>query len=315
MRRISTELDAERVRQAAERLRAFRWWWVVAVLLVVLTLYRAFVLVGAGERAAIFNVFIGTQPSQLGEGLHFLIPWVQVPTVYDVRTQAYTMSAARTEANIHADYANDALTALTADGLPVSLDLSVLFHADPARVWRLHREVGPHYVEKIVRPQARSHVRMVIARYPVVEVYGARRAAIVAEINSRLRERFAASYLVLDDALLRDVRFSEQFHQAIEQKQVAQQEVQRMRFILDQTDKERRRKIIEAEGEAESIRLKAAALSRNPQLVEYEYVKNLPERVQTIVTDGRTIVNLGPNTGAGTAAAAANGPRGQEGGR
>jgi prohibitin 2 len=134
---------------------------------------------------------------------------------------------------------------------------------------------------------------MIVARYTVVDVYGGRRGLIIDEINARLKERFAQNYLVLDEVLLRNVRFSNEFQQAIEQKQVAQQEVQQMKFVLEKADKERRRKIIEAEGEAESIRLKAAALAQNPQLVEYEYVKGLPDNVNTVVTDGRTILNVG----------------------
>jgi regulator of protease activity HflC (stomatin/prohibitin superfamily) len=285
-----------------------RWVWVVLSLMLVLTLGRSFVLVGAGERAVIFNRFTGTQPYQLGEGLHFVIPWVQTPIVYDVKTHTYSMHAMTSEGNGHGGTANDALTALTADGLPVSLDLSVLYHVDPETVWKLHREIGPSYLEKIVRPQARSHVRMIVAQYRVVDVYGGRRARIIEEINARLKELFSRSYLVLDEALLRDVKFSDEFQNAIEQKQVAQQEVQRMKYVLQQVDKERRRKIIDAEGEAESIRLKAAALAQNPQLVEYEYVKRLPDTVRTVVTDGRTIVNLGETIQPGVAAEAAQPP-------
>jgi regulator of protease activity HflC (stomatin/prohibitin superfamily) len=183
--------------------------------------------------------------------------------------------------------------------------MSILFHVDPENVWRLHRDIGPFFVEKIVRPQARAHVRMVVAQYPVIDVYGGRRARIVEEINARLKKLLAQNYIVLDEALLRHVSFSNEFQQAIEQKQVAQQEVQRMQFVLDQADKERRRKIIEAEGEAESIRLKAAALAQNPKLVEYEYVMRLPDNVRTVVTDGRTIVNLGDAMNGAVAGAAA----------
>jgi len=169
----------------------------------------------------------------------------------------------------------------------------------------LHEDIGPQYVEKIVRPQTRSHVRMVVAKYPVVDVYGARRARIIDEINARLRPLFAKNNIVLENVLLRDVSFSPQFQQAIEQKQVAQQNVQQMAFVVDKADKERRRKIIEAEGEAESIRLKARALAKNPQLTQYDYVQRLPDNVRTIVTDGRTIVNLGDAMTPATVAAAA----------
>jgi regulator of protease activity HflC (stomatin/prohibitin superfamily) len=262
-------------------------------------------LVNAGERAVIFNRISGTQQGQMDEGLHFVFPFVQQPTVYDIKTQTYTMSGSNTESNESAGNSNDALTALTADGLPVKLEMSVRFHIDPNRVWKLHQDVGPMFVEKVIRPQTRSHVRMVVAQYPVVDVYGAGRSRIITQINERLRRLFAENDIILDEALLRDVSFSTEFQQAIEQKQVAQQDVQRMAFVVQQADKERRRKIIEAEGDAESIRLKAAALAKNPQLVQYEYVKNLPDNVRTVVTDGRTIVNLGDALQNGPVAATA----------
>lgn len=283
-----------------------RWPVLIGLLFFVGVFARPFVLVGAGERAVIFNRFTGTQPVALGEGLHLLIPWVQAPIAYDVKTHAYTMSQSLRDADREVA-GTDALTALTADGLPVSLDISVLYHPDPAVVARLHREIGPRYLEKIVRPQTRAEVRMVVAQYPVIDLYGARRSQIVEEVNARLRAHFAQSYVLLDELLLRDVRFSESFQQTIEQKQVAQQEVQRMRFVLDQAEKERQRKIVEAEGEAESIRLKAAALNRNPQLVQYEYVKSLPAKVRTVVAEGRTIVSLDAPVRPEVAAAAENG--------
>jgi len=284
------------------------WLWAIPALFLLLTFGRSFVLVGAGERAVIFNRFSGTQHYQLGEGLRFVLPWIHLPTVYDVKTQTYTMSGAQSEANAQAGNSNDALTALTSDGLPVSLEMSVRFHIDPENVWKVHQEIGPMFVEKVVRPQTRSHVRMVVAQYPVVDVYGARRARIIEQINTRLRRLFEVNHIILDEALLRDVSFSTGFQQAIEEKQIAQQDVQRMTFVLDQADKERRRKIIEAEGEAESIRLKAAALAQNPQLVQYEYVKRLPEGVRTVVTDGRTIVNLGDVLKPGEVAASVEAP-------
>ena len=265
----------------------------LVALVLILPLIWPFVLVGAGERAVIFNRFSGVQQGQLGEGLHVVMPWVQRATTYDVKAQTYTMSGSATEANQQAGNSNDALQALTADGQPVSLEMSVRFHADPQQVWKLHQEIGPDYLSKVVRPSVRSDVRMIIAKYPVVDVYGPRRAEIITEIDARLRRELAKSYIVLDEALLRDVAFSPQFQNAVEQKQVAQQDVQRMEYERDRADKERRRKIIEAEGEAESIRLKAAALSANPGLTQYEYVQRLPGNVRTMVTDNKTIVNMG----------------------
>lgn len=278
----------------------------LVALVLILPFIWPFVLVGAGERAVIFNRFSGVQQNQLGEGLHAIIPWVQRATTYDVKAQTYTMSGSATEANQSAGNSNDALLALTADGQPVSLEISVRYHVDPQQTWKLHQQIGPEYLSKVVRPTVRADVRMVIAKYPVVDVYGPRRAEIITQIDARLRRQLALSYLVLDEALLRDVTFSPQFQNAVEQKQVALQDVQRMAYERDRAEKERRRKIIEAEGEAESIRLKAAALSANPGLTQYEYVQNLPAGVKTIVTDNKTIVNMGDVAAATVVAADEN---------
>jgi len=278
----------------------------LVVLFFLVTGRKCFVLVGAGERAVIFNRFTGTQKTQLAEGMGWIIPWVDIPTLYNVQTQTYTMSDNPAERNSSVGDASDALTALTSDGLPVHLEIAVLYRLDPDRVWEIHSTIGPNTIEdKIVRPQSRATIREVVAQHAVTEVYSGARGQIAQEINDHLRRQFLGSHLILQEVLVKDVRFSQQFQQSIEEKQVAQQEVQRMRYVLDETDKQRKQKVIQAEGEAESIRLKAAALAENPQLVEWEYVKNLPANVKTIVTDGRTILNMDASGSRAGAAAAA----------
>ena len=252
--------------------------------------FKAFVIVGAGERAVIFSKLSGVQQGQLGEGLHLNIPVLWEPVIYDVKAQTYTMSAQSHEGQIRG---NDSLLALTSDGLPVRLDVSIRFHVSPDEVWKLHQEIGPDYVDKIVRPVTRSDIRMVLSRFTVTEVYSGARQNIIDQIRSVLEPKFAAAYLVFEEVLLRDVKFSTEFQRSIEQKQVAQQEVKRMVFVLDQAKLERERKIVEARGEAGAIRLRARALSRNPQLVRYEYVRNLPSSVKAVVADTNTIINFG----------------------
>ena len=264
--------------------------WIVPLLLIIYMVSSATVTVGAGERAVIFNKVTGVEKGQKGEGLHFLVPFLQRPVVYDVKTATYTMSAAHAEGEVKG---NDALTALTADGQTVSLDMSVRYHVDPDNVWRLHQHIGPEYQHKVIRPQARSHTRMVVSSFNVIDVYSGRRALIQEQVKARLEKSFRENDIILDDVLLRDVKFSPAFQQAIEQKQVALQDAQRMVYELDRARKERDRKVIEAEGAAASIRLKAQALAANPQLVQYEYVQKLPADVRTVVTDSKTIMNFG----------------------
>ncbi|MCP5119462.1 MAG: prohibitin family protein [bacterium] len=265
--------------------------WLAALLAlpVLIVVFNAFVVVEAGERAVIFSKVSGVRESQLGEGLHLNVPVLWEPSVYDVKTMTYTMSAQAREGQIQGD---DSLLSLTSDGLPVRLDVSVRFHVSPEEVWMLHQEIGQDYIDKIVRPVTRSVIRMVLSRFTVTEVYSGERQMIIEQVRELLDPKFAAAHLVLDEVLLRDVKFSDQFQQAIEQKQVAQQEAKRMVFVLDQAKLERQRKIVEAEGEAGAIRLRARALARNPQLVQYEYVRNLPAGVKTVIADTNTIINF-----------------------
>lgn len=65
-----------------------------------------------------------------------------------------------------------------------------------------------------------------------------------------------------------------------------------MVFVLEQAKLERERRIVEAQGEAGAIRLRARALARNPQLVQYEYVKGLPDDVKTVIAGANTIINF-----------------------
>jgi len=208
---------------------------------------------------------------------------------YDVKVKTYTMSSISFEGEVKGD---DALQALTSDGQTVMLDISIRFHPLTEKLIFLHKEIGSDYVNKVVRPQVRAVARLTVSEYNVIDVYSAQRQMIQQKISDKLKELFDQNYLILDEVLLRNVKFSAEFQKAIENKQIAQQEAQRMKYILEQQEMEKKRKIIEAEGDAEAIRLKGKALADNPKLIQYEYVQKLSPNVQAVITDQNTIINL-----------------------
>lgn len=250
------------------------------------------VVVGAGQRAVVFSVSGGTKSRNLGEGLNFIVPFLESVRCYDVRTQNYTMSSRHWEGEVQGD---DAISALTSDGQSVRLDVSLLFHLDPDHVWQLHKEIGPDYVAKIIRPEITSVARNVVSGYAATDVYSAHRQAVEDQIQERLSSALQRNYIVVDDLLVRDVQFSEAFHNAIERKQIAQQQAQRMQYVLQKAKMEKEQRIIEADGDARAIRLKGKALAQNARLVQYEYLQKIAPNVQVIITDGR---NMGLAPGA-----------------
>jgi prohibitin 2 len=259
------------------------------VIFILIFMFKIYIVVDPGERAVIFNKATGNLRVTPNEGFYFLIPLIEEPTVYDVKAKTYTMSIATMEGEIKGD---DSLQALTADGQNVLLDISVRYHPDIDNLDKLHRRIGIDFVNKVLRPQVRSIVRMIVSEYPVLDVYSGKRMLIQGEIEKGLSASFKKSYIICDEVLLRNVQFSTEFQQAIENKQIAQQDAQRMKYVLEKQEMEKTRKIIEATGESEALRLKGKALAENPLLVQYEYIKLLSPNIQAIITDQNAIFNF-----------------------
>lgn len=259
-------------------------------ILALFLLPRCFLVVQPGYEAVIFNRLVGTEMTPRQEGIHFLVPVLQFPIYYDVRTQTYSMASRSEDRNLRT---NDSLTALTADGQRVDLDVSVRYRLDPTRVPLLHQKVGQDYLNKIIRPASQAVVRNVIARYSAIGVYSEQRAPIQDSIFKELGELMEPEGLLLQGLLLRNVEFSREFQSAIEAKQIAEQEKQREVYRVEQAELTKQRMIVNAEGEAESIKLKGQALRQNPDVIQLEYVRKLPDDAKTIVSEQNTILNLG----------------------
>jgi regulator of protease activity HflC (stomatin/prohibitin superfamily) len=257
---------------------------VFAVLAVLFLLFNPFVTVGAGQRAVLFSLRGGTLSRQLDEGTHAIVPFVQKPIFYDVRSQTYTMSATSWEGETKGD---DSLTALTSDGQEVRIDVSVRYHPDASKIYQLHQRIGPDYANKIIRPAARSATRVIFAEYPVGDVFSTKRELISQRITDTLRKSLGENFIILDEVLLRDLKFSPAYAAAIQRKQVAQQNSQRMQYVLQSAQIEKQIQILAAQGEARSIQLKGRAIAQNARVVQYEYARKIAPNVGAIITDGR----------------------------
>lgn len=262
---------------------------VLGVLVLLLFIFKFFIVIEPGERVIIFNQVNGSMRVHKSEGMKFLVPFLERAYDYEIRSRTYTMSQKPLEGEKKGE---DALQALTADGQNVFLDLSIRFHPEPKKLDLLHRKIGPDFLNRVIRPQVRSVTRMIVASFKAADVYSSQRKNIQDMIFKELKFDFEKNYIILDEVLLRNVQFSEEFQKAIEEKQIAQQETQRMKFILEKQELEKQRQIIEAQGDAEAIRLKGKALQENPSLIQYEYVKLLAPNIQAIVTDQNSIFNF-----------------------
>jgi regulator of protease activity HflC (stomatin/prohibitin superfamily) len=248
--------------------------------------------VDAGE-VGVVKLFGSVRNDVLPSGLHVVNPLADVIPV-DVKTHAYTMSRVPDEGEKGGD---DAIRVLTSDGLEVAIDVTVLYKALAAEAPRMLREVGPNYEEVLVRPLARTRFRDNAVAFSAVDLYSAKREVFQQSVFAALDADFKSKGLVLEQVLVRDIVLPDSVKLAIEAKINAEQESQKMQFVLDKERQEADRKRVEAQGIADSQRIVAESLS--PQLLQYEQIKAFKDlaaspNAKLVLTDGRTATLLQP---------------------
>ncbi|HRO41949.1 MAG TPA: prohibitin family protein [Flavipsychrobacter sp.] len=217
------------------------------------------------------KLFGKVQQKVLHSGLHFINPLVDVIEV-DTRTQNYTMSGLHDEGNAQSD---DAIRVLTADGLEVTIDLTVLYRVIPTDAPRMIREIGMDYRDKIVRPISRTHIRDNAVYYDAVALYSTRRDEFQTRIFTSIENEFKKRGLFLENLLVRNITLPTSVKNAIEAKINAEQESQKMQFVLAKERQEADRKRVEAQGISDYQRIINESLTERQ--LQYEQIKAMKE--------------------------------------
>jgi regulator of protease activity HflC (stomatin/prohibitin superfamily) len=251
----------------------------VIALIFIFIILDGLVSVPAGHVAVIFDQGRGVLEQELDEGLHLKIPFWQQATVMDARTQEYTMSIAEGEGS---KYSDDSIESRSKDGQIIWIDATILYHIDKNEADNIKRTLGTkeEYNTKIVRPRAREILRGVVAQYNALDLVSEKRNEIVDVMNEALKAAYTKQNIILEEVVLRNVTYSVDFANAVEQKEVARQLIKTAEYQKEQATELKAKKIIEAEGEAEAIRLKGDALRNNPEVIQLEFINKLGPNVQ-----------------------------------
>lgn len=233
-------------------------------------LSSCFVQIDAGY-VGVKSLFGKVQNDVLNSGLHFVNPLVTVREL-DVRTQNYTMSGVHDEGLKSGD---DAIRVLTADGLEVTIDLSVLYRLEPEASPKLIREIGVNYEDKIVRPITRTRIRDNAVYYEAVALYSTKRDEFQNRIFKTIDDDFRKRGLLLENLLVRNITLPGPVKAAIERKIEAEQEAQKMQFVLQKEKQEAERKRVEAQGISDYQRIISESLS--DKQLQYEQIKAYKE--------------------------------------
>lgn len=194
--------------------------------------------VDGGQRAVLFDRFRGVIDETVGEGTHFLIPWLQKPYIFDIRTRPHAFSS----------------ISGTKDLQMVNLTLRVLSRPDVNRLPVIFKTLGIEYDEKVLPSIGNEVLKAVVAQFNADQLL-TERPHVSALVRESLIRRAKDFNIELDDVAITHLSYGAEFSKAVEQKQVAQQEAERSKFVVMKAEQERRAAIIRAEGESEAAKL------------------------------------------------------------
>jgi regulator of protease activity HflC (stomatin/prohibitin superfamily) len=229
-------------------------------------LMASFVQIGTGE-VGVQILYGSVQNNTLPSGLHIINPLVDIQRL-DIKTQNYTMSAIHNEGAKEGD---DAIRVLSADGLEVVIDMTVLYKVIPSFAPNILKETGIDYTDKVVRPLTRTKIRDNAVYYDAVSLYSTKRDEFQTRIFKTIEEEFRRRGLLLEQLLIRNITLPQAVKTSIEQKISAEQDAQKMQFVLQKERQEAERKRVEAQGIADYQRIISESLT--DRQLQYESIK------------------------------------------
>ena len=244
---------------------------IIGLLFVLIGVFASCIVqIGAGE-IGVKKLFGKVQSDVLPSGIHLINPLYDIEKM-DIRTQNYTMSSMHDEGNKQGD---DGIRVLTSDGLEVFIDLTVLYKVLPSEAPNIIRETGLDYTDKIVRPVTRTKIRDNAVYYEAVALYSTRRDEFQQRIFKSIDDDFRKRGLVLEQLLVRNITLPQSVKTAIEQKINAEQDAQKMQFVLQKERQEAERKRVEAQGIADYQHIISESLT--DKQLQYEQIKAMKD--------------------------------------
>lgn len=218
-------------------------------------------------KVGVQSLYGSVEPEVLESGLHLINPLLDV-TDFDIQTQNYTMSAIHGEG---AQSGDDAIRVLSNDGLEVVIDLTVLYRITPTDAPKIFKQIGVNYTDKIVRPVTRTRIRDNAVYYDAVALYSTKRNEFQQRIFKTIEADFKLRGLVLEQLLIRNINLPTSVKASIESKINAEQDAQKMTFVLQKEKQEAERKRVEAQGIADYQRIISMGLT--DKQLQYESIK------------------------------------------
>ena len=289
-------------------------WLVPLVYLVV----SSFLTIIPAQECGVVITPSGVKQQTYYTGWHLILPWYEVQTM-DKTEQVYTC-AKRTQVSQndpnYKSYKADATQSETVwtptiDGIKMGFDISASWRIDPEYAWWIYdnvsetdgRENGRFYwlEENVIKPKLKSALALTTSRYTPIQVYSTSREEIQSFVLERMKNDIKSYHLILDQIDIREVYYNSEYETAINQKKLEEQKALTLSEVTKQKEELKKQaeiekdiQILNAEGEAEALKIKGASVSSNPKIVQLEWINKWDGKLPEIMTGdgGGLLLNL-----------------------
>jgi len=244
---------------------------------VLLLIIQSVVIVQAGTVGVVKR--LGAVRSELKPGMHLIIPLMDHVVLYPTIKKTYEASDIPQESK--ADYPDIIVSALTSDGQQIKLGLTARFMIQPGKAAWILQNLGTEseFVEKVVKTEIRGSGRRVPTRFAAYDLYTKKSYEAQQALFDEIKPKFDANGLILDEVILRNITFTSEYAKTLEEKQIALENINTEKNKLEQEKIRKEQKIVAAEGDARSIEIRQAALTKNPTIIQWEFVQRLAPNI------------------------------------
>jgi regulator of protease activity HflC (stomatin/prohibitin superfamily) len=247
-------------------------------IVVIALLVQSLVTVQAGTVGVVKR--LGAVRQELKPGLHIIVPLIDRVVIFPTLKKTY--EASDSPQSSEADYPDIIVAALTSDGQQIRVGLTARFMIQPGKAAWILQNLGSEreYVEKVVKTEIRGSGRRVPTRFAAYDLYTKKSYEAQQALFDEIAPKFDKNGLILDEIVIRNITFTAEYAKTLEEKQIALENITTEKNKLEQEKIRKEQKIVEAEGDARSIEIRQAALTKNPTIIQWEFVQKLAPNVQ-----------------------------------